>query len=135
MEAEDQAYKRSFEGIPQEWFDVERKFNKDTGYYRRVFICRVNGCNKVFTKSCNMKDHFRTHDGRKPYMCHLCNSSYTQAGNLKKHYLRDHPNEDMQLLPHKVSTCKPKSLLGKRKAESDLSDILAFTGEHDLLAE
>ena len=44
----------------------------DTSKERILFTCLYNGCNKIFTKSSNLKDHFRIHDGKKPYECHLC---------------------------------------------------------------
>ena len=56
-----------------------------------TFICKVDGCNKRFYKSCNLKDHFRTHDKKKPSVCHLCGMTYSQIGNLKKHHIREHP--------------------------------------------
>ena len=48
-------------------------------------------------KLSNMNQHFRTHDGQKPYHCHLCDMKYTQSGNLQYHYVKTHPGQDQRL--------------------------------------
>lgn len=57
--------------------------------FKVYYICKYNGCDKEFTKTWNLLDHVRMHEGIKPYKCSLCRKSFTQKGNLKKH-LKQH---------------------------------------------
>ena len=66
-----------FEGIPNSWFKVERNPKSKNSRDSLLFTCLVNGCNKQFTKNSNLRDHFRIHDGKTPFECHLCTKSYT----------------------------------------------------------
>jgi hypothetical protein len=41
-------------------------------------------CVKVFSTRTNLIRHIQSHDGRKPYVCDLCNKGFTQSGSLKQ---------------------------------------------------
>eukprot|EP00345_Euplotes_harpa_P018872 CAMPEP_0168347456 /NCGR_PEP_ID=MMETSP0213-20121227/19013_1 /TAXON_ID=151035 /ORGANISM="Euplotes harpa, Strain FSP1.4" /LENGTH=183 /DNA_ID=CAMNT_0008356573 /DNA_START=44 /DNA_END=595 /DNA_ORIENTATION=+ len=39
--------------------------------YKISYVCRYNDCGKEFTKTWNLLDHVRMHEGIKPYACEL----------------------------------------------------------------
>ncbi|CAG0897723.1 unnamed protein product [Cyprideis torosa] len=56
----------------------------------RPFECHI--CAKRFTSSSTLKKHTRTHTGERPYRCQLCQSAFTRSNSLKDH-LRCHTGE------------------------------------------
>ena len=70
----------------------------------------VPGCKMVTNKSCNMRQHFRMHDGRRPYECYICKASFTQVCNLKLHLIKKHKGCEINLTPRRISEC-PMNLL------------------------
>lgn len=52
---------------------------------RKNTISYCGVCTKKFTKTCNLKDHLRTHTGRRPYECSKCDGKFKQKGQLTKH--------------------------------------------------
>ena len=61
--SDDDIYLKSFNGIPPQWHETIKVFNKETKRTKLYFRCRYKGCNSVFRKSCNLRDHFRKHTG------------------------------------------------------------------------
>ena len=55
-----------------------------------LFKCRAGNCKKLFKKSCNLRDHFRTHTGLRPYNCEFCRRTFTQKSNCKRHMVTVH---------------------------------------------
>ena len=62
-------FSNAFPGIPEDWYIVEKVFDENHTRHTLYYTCKVNGCNKSFTKTCNLNDHFRIHDGKKPHVC------------------------------------------------------------------
>jgi hypothetical protein len=54
---------RTFEGIPEHWHETIKMRNPETCRVKLIFKCCFSGCNSVFKKSCNLRDHFRKHTG------------------------------------------------------------------------
>lgn len=109
--------RKAFEGIPTEWYTEVKEYNPETKKSKLFFICKVDGCNRKFKKSSNIFNHFRFHDGRQPYQCHLCSKRFTQSGNLQKHYQKCHPGQNMQLENQRISDTplnQKRSYLKKR---------------------
>ena len=63
--------------------------------YRVSYVCRYEGCGKDFTKTWNLLDHVRMHEGIKPFACNICGKMFTQKGNLKKHHIVQHSDESL----------------------------------------
>lgn len=89
---------KKFEGIPPEWHQVYKYFNPQTKKYKLYFKCMHEDCGMLFNKSCNIRDHFRKHNGSRPFVCHLCLNTFTQQGNLKKHLIIMHQKEPGELI-------------------------------------
>lgn len=105
-----QSFKKvSIDGIPDDWFEVSWVYCPKEGKDLIQYTCKFGGCNKTFRKLCNIRCHFRLHDSRKPFECHICLKQFTQYGNLKKHYQSTHPGGEMRLTMKKLSHCDNQS--------------------------
>ena len=73
----DTSYNKNFKGIPSEWHETIKVFNEDTKRAKLYFRCKIRGCDSVFRKSCNLRDHFRKHTSTRPFQCEICNKQFT----------------------------------------------------------
>ena len=67
------------------------------------FKCKHKGCNSIFKKSCNLRDHFRKHTGQRPFECPKCAKTFTQSGNLGRHMKNVHNMPRNELPPEILS--------------------------------
>ena len=51
---------------------------------------RCNVCDKTFKSPHNLRRHWRTHTGERPYKCPTCGSAFSQDTHLKKHCVNVH---------------------------------------------
>ncbi|XP_033934796.2 uncharacterized protein [Pseudochaenichthys georgianus] len=65
----------------------------------KPFSCSV--CERTFAQRGNVKKHMRIHTGEKPFSCSICKKHFAQRGNLKDH-MRIHTGEK----PFICSICK-----------------------------
>lgn len=68
----------------QKYVEIDEVTHKE----KVTYICKYNEWNKVFTKTWNLLDHVRMHEGIRPFQCKHCPKSFTQKGNLKKHQIQ-----------------------------------------------
>ncbi len=111
----DTSYNKFFEGIPPEWHETIKVFNDDTKRAKLYFRCKIRGCDSVFRKSCNLRDHFRKHTSMRPFQCEICDKQFTQSGNLGRHLKNVHSisrsirNKDFKQKPISKEICISKS--------------------------
>ena len=51
----------------------------------RPFECPFPGCDKKYSIQTRLQVHYRTHIGKKPYICSFCSKAFNEKGNLKTH--------------------------------------------------
>lgn len=57
------------------------------------FRCSYDGCNAAYKWEKDLKNHESTHDGLKKHQCQFCARSFIDTANLRKHKLKQHPEE------------------------------------------
>ena len=73
-----------------------KQWDDSLGRFKISYICRYEGWDKEFTKTWNLLDHVRMHEGIKPFACTLWGKTFTQKGNLKKHNIVQHSTESLE---------------------------------------
>ena len=58
-------------------YEIIEIHNPQTKRMKKQFKCLIDGCNKIFNKSCNLRDHFRMHSGERPYQCTVCGCDFS----------------------------------------------------------
>ncbi|KAI8853255.1 hypothetical protein BC829DRAFT_360193 [Chytridium lagenaria] len=58
-----------------------------TGSSRRptLYQCPFPECLKTFTRPYNLKSHYRSHTGERPYHCQYCTHTFPRKHDLKRH--------------------------------------------------
>ncbi|CAI2386639.1 unnamed protein product [Moneuplotes crassus] len=120
VEEEQKVMQKKYASNPSESTDKELEILKECEYSlrydpvgnttrtRRIVICEFESCKKEFIKAWNFLDHYRMHQGVRPFVCSVCSKNFTQKGNLKKH-MRQHINKNVKDRKiHKCHLC-PKS--------------------------
>lgn len=58
----------------------------------RPFVCRY--CKKTFNKGWNLKQHLISHSTRRNYQCHICSKEFKLMHHLKRHLVKIHNERD-----------------------------------------
>lgn len=77
---------------------------------KKIHVCHVTGCGKVYGKTSHLRAHLRWHTGERPFVCNwlFCGKRFTRSDELQRHR-RTHTGE-------KKFSCKQ---CGKRFMRSD----------------
>ncbi|XP_026884516.2 sp5 transcription factor-like [Electrophorus electricus] len=61
---------------------------------KRLHLCHIPECGKVYKKTSHLKAHLRWHAGERPFVCNwlFCGKSFTRSDELQRH-LRTHTGE------------------------------------------
>lgn len=63
------------------------------GKYQKVYFWNVENCGKNFLRRGNLLDHFRMHEGVRPFSCQKWGKTFTQKSNFKRHMkMHSQPN-------------------------------------------
>lgn len=62
---------------------------------KQIYQWGYENWTKKFSKTWNLVDHLRMHEGIRPYKCHIWKKLFTQKGNLQKH-LKQHVITDVE---------------------------------------
>ena len=75
-------YVKLLEGYKYQHVEGTKGFR---GKVSSIYVCKYDNCGMEFTRAWNMLNHARIHEGSKPYQCQICEKTFIQKGNLKKH--------------------------------------------------
>jgi len=118
MQAEDEQYIQA----GNEGLTGQQAYMPSRNSRPRNYICPE--CNKDFSTSSKLRTHSYTHSGVRPFSCFVCNVSFNQKPNLKRHLRVQHEFEDSKInelinQTHQIRCIKPECQITFQK-DNDL---------------
>lgn len=57
------------------------------GKQRKLHVCHIPGCGKIYGKTSHLRAHLRWHAGERPFACNwlFCNKRFTRSDELQRH--------------------------------------------------
>mmetsp|Transcript_9986 Transcript_9986/g.11347 ORF Transcript_9986/g.11347 Transcript_9986/m.11347 type:complete len:126 (+) Transcript_9986:441-818(+) len=95
----------NYEVLKGHQYEIQPNPNRGKEKNARVFVCKYDNCNKIFSKTWNLVYHFRIHTKEKPFKCSKCSKDFTQKSNLIRHMERHERNEKAGKILHKCPDC------------------------------
>jgi hypothetical protein len=75
-------------------YECKYYVNTASNRKNRVIVCKYPGCDREFTKTWGLKEHYRVHSKEKPFECQKCGTKFTQKGSLLKHIKKSKSRAD-----------------------------------------
>ncbi|CAG0919924.1 unnamed protein product [Notodromas monacha] len=76
--------------------DGENRYEKlsESGVRRKMHLCHIPGCGKLYGKTSHLRAHLRWHSGERPFVCNwmFCGKRFTRSDELQRHK-RTHTGE------------------------------------------
>lgn len=85
-------------------YELITSSSRSSSKAKHSFLCKYDGCMKIFTKACNFLDHVRMHEEVRPYECLKCDVAFVQRCNLVKHK-KLHCEDSLRERRFKCSLC------------------------------
>lgn len=59
------------------------------GSKKKMHVCHIPGCNKMYGKTSHLRAHLRWHSGERPFVCSwlFCSKKFTRSDELQVKYL------------------------------------------------
>ena len=71
--------------LPQDSYSRQIVFVNGGSSYETRFTCLYNNCNRVFNKSSSLIVHHMRHKNIRPFVCSICQRTFTQSGTMRRH--------------------------------------------------
>ena len=68
--------KPQYNTIPDDMYESYKIYNPRTKRCKNYYICKYDGCEIHFNQFWNLKNHYRTHTGERPFKCKICQSTF-----------------------------------------------------------
>ncbi|KAF9965323.1 hypothetical protein BGZ70_005036 [Mortierella alpina] len=70
---------------------------------KRIFVCKLNNCNRKFSRHYNLKSHKFTHGDQRPHACLHCPKTFARVHDRDRHM-----NSHMTEKPHVCIVCQSR---------------------------
>ncbi|CAO3568138.1 unnamed protein product [Mortierella alpina] len=83
--------------------EEEEEGPKPLSQEKRIFVCKLNNCNRKFSRHYNLKSHKFTHGDQRPHACQHCPKTFARVHDRDRH-MNSHRTEK----PHVCIVCQSR---------------------------